>query len=62
MTKKDFKLIAGAFNDSRKDAYMAGETYAVPGILLTARYVASALSKAFPNFNKAKFLAACQED
>ena len=58
MTKKDFELIAGVFND-RRDFH---ETYSSPDkatAIVTAAYAMATALERYPKFNRAMFLESC---
>ena len=63
MTRKDYQLIADAFTAARKDVFTteldASRADTLDGISLAAGWVADALARDDPRFDRVKFLTAC---
>lgn len=60
MTRKDFNLIAAALNESRTIVWdKAAEQAVADQFAVTVAFVARALATTNPNFDVARFVAAC---
>lgn len=58
MTRKDFVLIAAAFKSAMETEHHTGGRH-IPGIDLSARYIATALAQSNQRFDRERFLKAC---
>jgi len=57
MTRKDYQLIAGVFNEALQTTQ--DDPKAVKAIRLTAMFLSSDLERDNPRFDRARFLTAC---